>query len=135
MLIHSKDVAKELSSKQAKDLTFAVILEPDSLANLVTNMAVERCANAATAYKEGVAYAIKKLQFSNVFLYMDAAHGGWLGWDDNLAPTAKLFAEVLAIANVGATTPVKIRGFATNVSNYNCKHMRVWSSFPSNDRN
>lgn len=123
MLIYCKDVATELSTKQAKDLTFAVILEPDSLANLVTNLAVPRCAGAASAYKEGVAYAIKKLQFSNVHLYLDAAHGGWLGWDDNLAPTAKLFAEVLAIANAGATTPAKIRGFATNVSNYNCKHV------------
>lgn len=89
-------------------------------------MGVERCANAATAYKEGVAYAVKKLQFPNVYLYLDAAHGGWLGWDDNLKPTAKLFAEVLAIANTNATTPAKIRGLATNVSNYNCKYMRVW---------
>lgn len=125
MLKYCAEVAKELSTKQAKELTFAVILEPDSLANLVTNMGVEKCAGAASAYKEGVAYAIKKLQFSNVYLYLDAAHGGWLGWDDNLAPTAKLFAEVLAIANTGAITPAKIRGFATNVSNYNCKHTPV----------
>jgi cellulose 1,4-beta-cellobiosidase len=72
---------------KATDLTFAVVLEPDSLANLVTNMAVEQCANAAPLYKEGIAYAISSLQFPNVHLYIDAAHGGWLGWDDNLAPS------------------------------------------------
>lgn len=127
ILTYCTEVAKELSTKQAKELSFALILEPDSLANLVTNMGVAKCAGAATAYKEGVAYAIKKLQFPNVAIYLDAAHGGWLGWDDNLAPTAKLFAEVLAIANTGATTPAKIRGFATNVSNYNCKNTLVRS--------
>lgn len=71
----------------ATDLTFAVVLEPDSLGNLVTNMNVDKCANAADAYKEGVAYAIPSLQSDNVNLYIDAAHGGWLGWDDNLQPS------------------------------------------------
>lgn len=71
----------------ATDITFAIVLEPDSLGNLVTNMNVEKCANAADAYKEGVAYAISNLQFENVNLYIDAAHGGWLGWDQNLQPS------------------------------------------------
>lgn len=71
----------------ATDLTFAIVLEPDSLGNLVTNMNVEKCANAADAYKEGIAHAISSLQFDNVHLYIDAAHGGWLGWDDNLQPS------------------------------------------------
>lgn len=70
----------------AKDLTFAIVLEPDSLGNLVTNTAIEFCANAADVYKEGIAYAISSLQYDNVHLYVDAAHGGWLGWDDNLEP-------------------------------------------------
>lgn len=71
----------------ATDLTFAIVLEPDSLGNLVTNMNIEKCANAADAYKEGIAHAISSLQFENVHLYIDAAHGGWLGWDDNLQPS------------------------------------------------
>lgn len=71
----------------ASDLTFAIVLEPDSLANLVTNMAVEKCAAAAPVYEEGIAYAISQLQFDHVHLYIDAAHGGWLGWNDNLAPS------------------------------------------------
>lgn len=70
----------------APDLTFALILEPDSLGNVVTNMAVPFCANASSGYLEGIAYSIAKFQLPNVFLYVDAAHGGWLGWDANLAP-------------------------------------------------
>ncbi|TFK64764.1 cellobiohydrolase [Pluteus cervinus] len=108
-------VAHELSSLEALPLTFAIILEPDSLGNVVTNLSVEKCAKAAPAYKEGISYAIKKLQQKNVHLYLDAAHGGWLGWDGNLAPTAELFAEVLKGAGPGA----RVRGVATNVSNYN----------------
>ncbi|PWW72536.1 Glycoside Hydrolase Family 6 protein [Tuber magnatum] len=112
-------VAKELCTSKAEELTFAIVLEPDSLANLVTNMDVSKCAGAATAYKEGVAYAISKLQFPNVHLYIDAGHCGWLGWDGNLLPSAKLFAEVLELAAGNSTTKCKVRGPATNVSNYN----------------
>jgi cellulose 1,4-beta-cellobiosidase len=72
--------------RAAQDLTFAIVLEPDSLGNLVTNTGVAFCANAADTYKEGIAYAIASLQYDNVHLYMDAAHGGWLGWNDNLEP-------------------------------------------------
>lgn len=70
--------------KSAPDLTFAVILEPDSLGNLITNQAVPLCGNASAVYEEGIAYAIAKLQAPNIALYLDAAHGGWLGWDTNL---------------------------------------------------
>ncbi|KAK1854679.1 exoglucanase 3 precursor [Colletotrichum chrysophilum] len=108
-----KPYAEKLAA--ASDLTFAVVLEPDSLANLVTNLAVEFCAKAAPVYEEGIAYAISSLQYDNVHLYIDAAHGGWLGWDDNLAPSAKLFAKV--VHKAGNNT--RIRGFSTNVSNYN----------------
>lgn len=42
-----------------------------------------------------------------------------LGWTDNLEPSAKLYKEVLTIANNSTRKANKIRGFATNVSNYN----------------
>ncbi|RPA86103.1 cellobiohydrolase [Ascobolus immersus RN42] len=107
-------VAAQLTSKKAQQLDFAVILEPDSLGNLITNMGIEKCAGAAEAYKNGVAYAIKKLQAKNIALYIDATHGGWLGWNDNLRPSAELYAEVVKLAGPKA----KVRGLATNVSNY-----------------
>jgi cellulose 1,4-beta-cellobiosidase len=71
----------------AKDLTFAIVLEPDSLGNVITNQKIEFCKKAVPVYEEGIAYAIASLQFENVHLYIDAAHGGWLGWDDNLGPS------------------------------------------------
>ncbi|KAJ9137640.1 Glucanase [Coniochaeta hoffmannii] len=108
-----KPYAEKVSA--AKDLTFAIVLEPDSLGNAVTNQGNEFCAKATPVYEEGIAYAIANLQFDNVHLYIDAAHGGWLGWDDNLPLAAAEFAKVVRMA--GNST--KIRGFVTNVSNYN----------------
>jgi cellulose 1,4-beta-cellobiosidase len=77
------DKFAKLVSK-APDLTFAIILEPDSLGNVITNQAMPACDTASPIYEEGIAYAISKLQFPNVHLYIDAAHGGWLGWPGNL---------------------------------------------------
>lgn len=71
----------------ASDLTFAIVLEPDAVGNMVTNQAIEFCANAAEPQRDGIAYAIAALQADNIHLYIDASHGGWLGWDDNLAPS------------------------------------------------
>ena len=65
----------------------AIIIEPDSLPNLATNLKNPHCANTATnaAYTKGIQYAVKTLatEAPNAALYLDAAHGGWLGWDDN----------------------------------------------------
>jgi cellulose 1,4-beta-cellobiosidase len=129
--------AKKVSA--AKDLTFAIVLEPDSLANLVTNMGIAKCADAAPLYKEGIAHAIASLQYDNVHLYIDAAHGGWLGWADNLAPSAAVYAEVLELARNNSSPSTKIRGFSTNVSNYNPFHAIVRENYtewsPSWDEN
>lgn len=46
--------------------------EPDSLANLVTNMAVSKCANAHDAYLECTNYAVTQLNLDNVAMYLDA---------------------------------------------------------------
>ncbi|KAM7194243.1 glycoside hydrolase family 6 protein [Rhypophila sp. PSN 637] len=109
-----KPYAKKLAA--APDLSFAVVLEPDSLGNLVTNMGIPQCEKAAPIYTAGIAHAIKSLQYKHVSLYIDAAHGGWLGWNDNLPLAAKEFAKVVELAGKGKN---KIRGFSTNVSNYN----------------
>jgi cellulose 1,4-beta-cellobiosidase len=91
------------------------ILEPDSLPNLATNLSVKRCAESEDVYKNSVAYAISKLSLPNVHVYLDAAHAGWLGWDGNRHAIAEIYKQVLAMAG----GPDRIRGFATNVSNYN----------------
>ena len=91
-----------------------VVLEPDSLANLVTNAELPTCAAAEQIYRRGTAYAISKLSMPNVFIYIDGAHAGWLGWPKNLPRAITVFKEVLAAAG-GAD---RIRGFALNASNY-----------------
>jgi cellulose 1,4-beta-cellobiosidase len=115
------------------DQRIAVVMEPDSLANLVTNIGNPKCEASADVYKRGIAYAITKLSLPNVFLYLDAAHAGWLGWPKNVAKAAPLFKEVLTMAG-GAD---RIRGFATDVSNYNpakdpTAPKRV-AAYPAND--
>jgi cellulose 1,4-beta-cellobiosidase len=92
-----------------------VVLEPDSLPNLATNMNVPKCAQSDLVYRRSIAYAISKLSMPHVSLYMDAAHAGWLGWDGNRAKIAQIFKDVLVLA--GGIN--KLRGFSTNVSNYN----------------
>ena len=69
--------------KEASDLQFAVVLEPDAMGNMVTGES-EFCQNAREPQQEGIAYAIQQLQADNVHLYLDVANGGWLGWPDNL---------------------------------------------------
>jgi cellulose 1,4-beta-cellobiosidase len=96
------------------DQRIAVVIEPDSLANLATNLGVARCAAAAPVYRRSIARAVKGLSMPNVWLYLDAAHAGWLGWKRNRAKIAAIYRDVLAAA--GGSD--RIRGFATNVSNY-----------------
>ncbi|KAH7357670.1 1, 4-beta cellobiohydrolase [Pyrenochaeta sp. MPI-SDFR-AT-0127] len=112
----------------ARDIDFAIVLEPDSLGNAITNQGIPFCATATPLYEEGIAYAISKLQFPNVHLYIDAAHGGWLGWADNLKPTAQIFAKVVAMAKK-LNPAAKIRGYATNVSNYNPFNAKVRENY------
>ncbi|RZA17314.1 MAG: cellulose 1,4-beta-cellobiosidase, partial [Proteobacteria bacterium] len=105
------------------DLRIAAIVEPDSLPNLSTNMGVDKCAKAAPLYREGVAYALRKLKADHISLYLDIGHGGWLGWPNNRESAARIFKEVIADAG----GPDVIRGFATNVANYSPSYV------PEND--
>jgi cellulose 1,4-beta-cellobiosidase len=92
----------------------ALVVEPDSLANLATNLGVGKCAAAAPVYRRSIALALKRLSMPNVWLYLDAAHAGWLGWKRNRDKIAAIYRDVLADAGGND----RIRGFATNVSNY-----------------
>jgi cellulose 1,4-beta-cellobiosidase len=70
--------------KAAPNVAVALLIEPDSLPNLVTNSNLTTCSAAKSDYESGVAYALKTLNLPNVAMYLDAGHGGWLGWDANL---------------------------------------------------
>ena len=71
--------------KKYPKTAISLVIEPDSLPNLVTNSNVAACQAAAAGYRDGVAYALKSLNLPNVAMYLDAGHGGWLGWPDNLS--------------------------------------------------
>lgn len=77
-------------------MPIVAIIEPDSLPNLATNMGYPKCQQGQSAYKQGVSYTLKQLHaLGNVVSYLDAAHGGWLGWDNNLQKVMPIFKEVL----------------------------------------
>ncbi|KAJ5348470.1 uncharacterized protein N7506_001723 [Penicillium brevicompactum] len=129
------------------DVQTILVIEPDSLANLVTNMAVSKCANAHDAYLEGTNYAVTQLNLANVAMYLDAGrhfsnltahvprelirHAGWLGWPANLSPAAQLFAGVYNDAG----QPGSLRGLATNVANYNGWSLSTCPSYTSGNSN
>lgn len=81
----------------------------------MTNGDLPTCKASAAEYRTGVAYALQNLNLPNVVMYLDAGHGGWMGWDAHLKPGA---AE-LAQAYVAAGKPKQLRGFSTNVAGWN----------------
>ncbi|ROT43659.1 1,4-beta cellobiohydrolase [Sodiomyces alkalinus F11] len=105
--------------KAASDLQFAVVMEPDALGNMVTAQSQPFCANARIPHQDGIAYAIQQMQASNIHLYLDVSHGGWLGWSDNLGPSTSLPADEVGRILQKAGGNNRIRGYSTNVSNYN----------------
>ena len=113
-----------LSRPAYANLRVVLIIEPDSLPNLVTNVsgaqASQRCIEAQQtgAYRDGVRYAVSQLSsLSNTYLYLDIAHSGWLGWPNNFDGALNVFDQVLA-AGQGGPGYDKIHGFITNTANY-----------------
>src|SRR5690606_35779636 len=111
-----------MAQPKYRDLRIVTIIEIDSLPNLVTNAdgagGTEMCriVKQNGAYVNGVGYALAKLgSIPNVYNYIDAAHHGWIGWDDNFGPTAELLFQA---ANASGSTPANVHGFITNTANY-----------------
>lgn len=100
-----------LSKSKYNNIRKLLVIEPDSLPNCVTNVGINGCSeNTCNAYKEGIKYAINNLYtIPNTYLYLDAGHGGWLGWENNIIK----FIEI-----VKKLPTEKIRGFTTNTANY-----------------
>ncbi|KAE8551208.1 hypothetical protein EYB25_007444 [Talaromyces marneffei] len=117
--------------KAHPDVHTILIIEPDSLANMVTNLSTAKCTEAQPAYYECVNYALINLNLPNVAMYIDAGHAGWLGWSANLSPAAQLFATVYK----NASSPAALRGLVTNVANYNAWSISSAPSYTSGDSN
>jgi len=97
--------------KKYPDAKVNMIIEPDTLGNLITGD-TEACKNVHDLHKTALSYAINVFgALDNVNAYLDCAHHVWLGWG---APkVAALIKELLDNAPDG-----DVRGFSTNVSNY-----------------
>lgn len=116
-------IAAILADSKYSSLRIVTTIEIDSLPNLVTNTgsratATPQCDTmlANGNYVRGVGYALHKLgAIPNVYNYIDAGHHGWLGWDDNFAPSANLFYQA---ANAEGATVNDVAGFITNTANY-----------------
>lgn len=116
-------IARILADPKYANLRIVTTVEIDSLPNLVTNTggrptATPQCdvMKANGNYVKGVGYALNKLgAVPNVYNYVDAGHHGWIGWDDNFAPSAQIFREA---ATAEGSTVDKVHGFITNTANY-----------------
>jgi cellulose 1,4-beta-cellobiosidase len=115
-------IAQILGDAKYAGLRIATVVEIDSLPNLITNAggrptATANCdtMKANGNYEKGIAYALQKLgAISNVYNYLDIGHHGWLGWDDNLGPSAQLLATVAQASG----SKSNVAGFITNTANY-----------------
>jgi cellulose 1,4-beta-cellobiosidase len=115
------DPLAQLLERFTDRVPVVLVIEPDSLPNLVTNMADKRpnafrgChQETSVAYEKGVRYAVERLTTTGAELYIDAGHGGWLGWANSNDDQTGRFAQIIGSLNIGS----KVRGFATNVANY-----------------
>jgi len=99
--------------KYESKVPIVIVFEPDSLPNLATNLGDPKCKNEGTqrAYKDGSKYALGELANTGATVYVDAGHGGWLGWEDNI----KVFMNLLKELDLPWS---HIRGFSTDVSGY-----------------
>jgi len=104
----------QLFQQYQNTVPIVAIIEPDSLPNLATNQNDPHCGNSATmtAYTTGINYAVTQIgqNCPQVTMYVDAAHGGWLGWSNNLQD----FVQIVSQLNIYQY----IRGFSDNVANY-----------------
>lgn len=116
-----------LADEAYAGLRIVAVIEIDSLPNLVTNLSEPSCQDVSNSspygYTEGVRYALTQLDtLANVHSYVDAAHSGWLGWDDNFRDGINFLADAIAGQNHAGETPAPgweaVNGFITNTSNY-----------------
>jgi cellulose 1,4-beta-cellobiosidase len=107
------DIYVDLVAKYQDKVNIALVIEVDSLPNLITNMGNPSCRNSERVYKDGIKYTVEQFakKAPKAWIYLDAAHGGWLGWvDSNMIPFTRL------IQSMGILP--YLRGFITNVANY-----------------
>jgi len=108
-----------LSDPKYSKLRIVMVIEPDSLPNLITNLNFPKVAeaNSTGAYVKGVQYAIGTLRsLANTYAYVDVGHAAWMGWPSGFRP----FVELLKKMGAGIPGGIgKVDGFISNTANYN----------------
>ncbi|MFZ1085262.1 MAG: glycoside hydrolase family 6 protein [Terracidiphilus sp.] len=127
------------------NVRFALVIEDDSLPNLITNTGISfsdapciaangGVSNAGGAanwtqtatptenipstgvYYQGISYALNSFhKLPNAYNYLDIGHHGWLGWTSNTAYAVQFFSSFAQQLSDGYST---IDGFITNTANY-----------------
>lgn len=110
-------IAGIMSQAKYAGIRIVLVVEPDSLPNLVTNLNLTACANANSSgiYIQATQYALNKLHaIPNVYTYLDIGHSGWLGWPSNSGPAVTLFTNM---ANGTTAKLASVDGFVTDTAN------------------
>ncbi|MGM9487388.1 glycoside hydrolase family 6 protein [Ideonella sp. YS5] len=115
-------IAAIVSQPKYAGLRIVTIIEPDSYPNMLTNVgnghAACDAASANQTYVQGIRYALARFAtIPNVSMYLDIAHSGWLGWDNNRSKAIAGYKELIAGATPEGRLDI-VRGFATNTANY-----------------
>jgi cellulose 1,4-beta-cellobiosidase len=117
------DVIAEILRRPAyANLRIVLIIEIDSLPNLVTNRTNRPTGTAQCdtmfangGYVNGVGYALATFgAIPNVYNYVDAGHHGWLGWPDNFNASVDM---MMTAATAAGSTAANVHGFITNTAN------------------
>ncbi|HLJ25834.1 MAG TPA: glycoside hydrolase family 6 protein [Candidatus Angelobacter sp.] len=115
-------IASTLNNPKYANIRFVLVIEPDSLPNLVTNtgasFTIANCqlAQSSGVYVQGIQHAINAFHpISNAYLYLDIGHSAWLGWPNNASGAVTLFTSVVSGATAGLNS---IDGFIDDTANY-----------------
>jgi cellulose 1,4-beta-cellobiosidase len=111
-------IAAIAAEPKYRGIRIVFVIEPDSLVNLATGLTTPACVQAQGSgiYVSAVQYAVNTLHpIPNVYLYLDVAHAGWLGWVNNANAMVSLLGSVSSGFTAGKSA---LDGFSTNVSDY-----------------
>src|SRR5215472_6058221 len=115
-------IAGILKDSKYANIRFVLVIEPDSLPNLVTNtgssFTIQNCVTAQSSgvYVAGIQHAINAFHpIPNAYLYLDIGHSAWLGWPNNANGAVTLFTNVVSGTTVGLSS---VDGFIDDTANY-----------------
>jgi cellulose 1,4-beta-cellobiosidase len=112
------------------NIRFVLVIEPDSLPNMVTNtglsFTIPACVTANGGqtgsaslngvYVQGIQFALNQFHtLPNVYQYVDIGHSAWLGWPSNMTPAVTFYTAVVHATTAGLNS---IDGFISDTANY-----------------